>query len=29
MKPDDFGKFVRGQIDFYKKIVARAGIQPQ
>jgi tripartite-type tricarboxylate transporter receptor subunit TctC len=29
MKPDDFGKFVRSQIDFYKKIVARAGIQPQ
>jgi tripartite-type tricarboxylate transporter receptor subunit TctC len=29
MKPDDFAKFVRGQIDFYKKIVARAGITPQ
>ena len=29
MKPEDFAKFVRGQIEFYKKIVARAGIQPQ
>ena len=29
MKPDDFAKFVRSQIDFYKKIVARAGVQPQ
>jgi len=29
MKTDDFGKFVRSQIDFYKKIVARAGIEPQ
>ncbi len=29
MKPDDFAKFVRGQIDFYKKIVTRAGITPQ
>jgi tripartite-type tricarboxylate transporter receptor subunit TctC len=29
MKPDDFSKFVRSQMDFYRKIVARAGIQPQ
>jgi len=29
MKTEDFSKFVRGQIDFYKKIVARAGIEPQ
>jgi len=29
MKPEDFQKFVRSQMDFYKKIVARAGIQPQ
>jgi tripartite-type tricarboxylate transporter receptor subunit TctC len=29
MKTDDFAKFVRGQMDFYKKIVARAGIEPQ
>jgi tripartite-type tricarboxylate transporter receptor subunit TctC len=29
MKPEDFAKFVRSQIDFYKKIVARAGITPQ
>ena len=29
MKPDDFSKFVRSQIDFYRKIVARAGVQPQ
>jgi tripartite-type tricarboxylate transporter receptor subunit TctC len=29
MKPDEFAKFVRSQIDFYKKIVARAGVQPQ
>jgi tripartite-type tricarboxylate transporter receptor subunit TctC len=29
MKPDDFAKFVRSQVDFYKKIVARAGVQPQ
>src|SRR5439155_499648 len=29
MKSEDFSKFVRGQMDFYKKIVARAGIEPQ
>jgi tripartite-type tricarboxylate transporter receptor subunit TctC len=29
MKTEDFAKFVRGQMDFYKKIVARAGIEPQ
>jgi tripartite-type tricarboxylate transporter receptor subunit TctC len=29
MKPDDFSKFVRSQMDFYKKIAARAGLQPQ
>ena len=29
MKPEDFQKFVRSQMDFYKKIVARAGIEPQ
>ena len=29
MKTDDFGKFVRAQMDFFKKIVARAGIEPQ
>jgi tripartite-type tricarboxylate transporter receptor subunit TctC len=29
MKTEDFGKFVRSQMDFYKKIVSRAGIEPQ
>jgi tripartite-type tricarboxylate transporter receptor subunit TctC len=29
MKPEEFSKFVRSQMDFYKKIVARAGIEPQ
>ena len=29
MKTEDFAKFVRSQMDFYRKIVARAGIQPQ
>jgi tripartite-type tricarboxylate transporter receptor subunit TctC len=29
MKPDDFAKFVRSQMDLYRKIAARAGIQPQ
>jgi tripartite-type tricarboxylate transporter receptor subunit TctC len=29
MKREDFAKFVRSQVDFYKKIVARAGVQPQ
>jgi tripartite-type tricarboxylate transporter receptor subunit TctC len=29
MKPEEFSKFVRSQMDFYRKIVARAGIEPQ
>ena len=29
MKPDEFGRFVRGEIDVYKRIVQQAGIQPQ
>jgi len=29
MKPDEFAKFVRSQMDFYKKIVTVAGVEPQ
>ena len=29
MKQDEFAKFVRSEMDFYKKIVVRAKIQPQ
>jgi tripartite-type tricarboxylate transporter receptor subunit TctC len=29
MKPEEFAKFVRGEIDVYKRIVKQAGIEPQ
>jgi tripartite-type tricarboxylate transporter receptor subunit TctC len=29
MKPEEFGKFVRGEIDVYRRIVKQANIQPQ
>jgi len=29
MKPEQFAKFVREEIDVYKRIVKQAGIEPQ
>ena len=29
MKPEDFGRFVRSEIEVYKRIVRQAGIEPQ
>ena len=29
MKPEEFGRFVRAEIDVYKRIVKQAGIEPQ
>jgi tripartite-type tricarboxylate transporter receptor subunit TctC len=29
MRPEDFARFVRAEIDVYKRIVQQAGIEPQ
>jgi tripartite-type tricarboxylate transporter receptor subunit TctC len=29
MKPEEFGKFVRSEMEVYRKIVRAAGIEPQ
>jgi hypothetical protein len=29
MKPEDFGRFVRSEIEVYRKIVRAANIEPQ
>jgi tripartite-type tricarboxylate transporter receptor subunit TctC len=29
MKPDEFARFVRSEIEVYRRIVKQAGIEPQ